>query len=326
MKALVASAVAVFVAALPLAGAKAQKAETPYWSVTYRGAGQLMLQQNAEAQLDIAVDPVSSNVTHINYTTFPATNINLYGVSDNPPFIIWVLNGDAKGALLVKPNKRQRRVSAQHFSIICSNSNMQRIVVKLDRNSLFGDKLPLGAHTWNPVAQADMRAWVFADGDVGKMLFNCSLWGTMLYARSIGLLKFDDAQFSVLIAGTFDKMLPIVPTGSMTNDNVMVLKDGEITRLLARRIINTPIVVGAPLLHLYMDEAQAVFAQPQLRPTGTIGLLKAVEIGAYGERENQRWMLNSQNLPSKSGAVLADVAKLRVKRVCTEGTSVFIYE
>jgi hypothetical protein len=312
--------------ALPLAAAPAQRAETPYWQITYRGAGQLVLQPNVVPVIDLAVDPVSSNITHFEYETEPSTNMPMYGLTDNLPFIIWVLNGDARGSLKIKPNTRSRRVATQRFSIICSNSSMKRIVIKIKRNSLFGDALPLGAHAWNPIAKGDRNSgWIFADGDVGKLILNCSLWGTVVGARTFGLVKFAHAYASAIIAGEPGHVVPEIFTSGKTNRNVVVFSNGEITRLLGGRLLSTVVLAGGPMLEIYMDQAQAALARPELRPTGRIGRLKALEIGALGDDHGDRWILDLRELPGPCGAVVAgETDKLRVKRVCTEGTSVYI--
>jgi hypothetical protein len=115
--------------------------------------------------------------------------------------------------------------------------------------------------------------------------------------------------------------------GAITNHDVVVFSNGEITRLLARRLLSTLVMVGAPLLEMYMADAPAVFAQPALHPSGTIGKLKAIEIGAYGDWDHGQWLLKTREFPGACGAVLAnDIEKLRVQRVCTEGTSVYIQQ
>ena len=304
---------------------KTQKLETPYWQVIYRGNGQARIQSNARFAPEPVLDG-SSNITGWSYLTNPTT-FSVYGVSDNKPFVLWIENDDGKGILVVKANKKSRDVAAQYFSIVCSNSSLKKIIVKASKNSFLEKSKPIGGIIWNDINWDSFLPSVFADGDVGSISFNCDLFKTLIYAKNIGKLKFKNALFSLIVVGEADRMGFEIPTGSITNSEVIFFKSGTIDKLTARRIFNTPILAGAAFPAFYMSEATAVFSTPELSPKGSIGLFKAIEICAWGEKNNDRWFVDHEmNLLSDSSIVLAsEIKKFKVKRICTENTSVYIH-
>jgi hypothetical protein len=306
-------------------GGKAQKLETPYWQFTYRGNGEIRIQQNAVFQPGTLVD-ASSNVVGWSYITYEATNLTAYGVTDNLPFILWVLNSDDKSSLTVKSNTRERPVSAQHFSIICSNASLRRIKINVSRNAMFGNRTPLGGPTWNPIVGNDYIPFIFVDGDLGLLSFNCDLWGTILYAHTIGMLRCRDMYFSAVYAGIPDREIPVFVAGSVTNHNVLVFKNGEIGVLKAGRLINVPVSVGTGLVNGFMDEASIIYSDPAITPKGPIGLLKAVELCGFGSYDDGRWEMTNEPFANMNTLILSSaIERLRVKRICTRGTSVYIH-
>lgn len=306
-------------------GGKVQKLETPYWQFSYRGNGEIRIQQNAVFQPGTLID-ASSNIVGWTFITYEATNLAAYGVTDNLPFILWVLNSDEKSSLTVKSNTRERPVSAQHFSIICSNASLRRLKINVSRNAMFGNRTPLGGPTWNPVVDNDYVPLIFVDGELGLLSFNCDLWGTILYAHSIGTLKCRDMYFSAIYAGIPDREIPVFTTGSVTNHDVLVFKNGSIGTLKAGRLINVPVAVGSGLVNGYMDEASVIYTDPDIAPKGPIGLLKAVELCGFGSYEHGRWTMSNEPFANMNTLILSSaIDRFRVKRICTEGTSVYIH-
>jgi hypothetical protein len=305
-------------------GAGTQTITTPSWRISYRGAGQLSVQQSALLRIEPEVDG-SLNFTHWLLAGVP-TNLLVYGVADPGHIVIWLVNGDAKGILLIKPNPTAAPPAVQYFSLVCSNSRMKRIAVKLDANTVFGTGVPLAGPTWSPFAGALARfGMMFCDGDVETMSFNCDLWGTVLYAKSIKNLRLRNTYLSCILAGTPTHRAPVIVAGSVTNNDVLVFGGGRIGSIVARRIVATPIVVGSTLLDGNMDEMPGVYAVHA--PGGPIGVLKADELRGIGMYSSGRWKTTANILPNPNTMVLSSgIGRLRVRRVVTANTSVYIRE
>jgi len=306
-------------------GGSGQKLETPYWQFSYRGNGEIRIQHNAVFQPGTITDS-SSNIVGWSFETEPPTNMTAYGVSDNLPFILWIHNSDEKASLTIKSNTRERPVSAQHFCIIGSNSSLRRLKINVNRNATFGTRVPLGGPTWNPLLDSDYIPFIFLDGSLGLISFNCDLWGTIVYAHSIGTLTCKDMYFSAIYAGLPDRVIPEFVAGSVTNRNVLVFKDGSIGRLKAGRILGVPITVGSALVEGRMDQAALIYADPALAPQGPIGLLKANELCGLGKYEDGYWwMTDSPQLNMNTLILSSSIDRYRVKRIRTEGTSVYVH-
>ncbi|NLF40742.1 hypothetical protein GX586_14965 [bacterium] len=305
-------------------GAGAQRAETPYWKITYKGAGQLVVQQNVMPRIEPMVD-AASNFTHWLFQSVP-TNLPAYGVSDAGHALIWVLNGDAKGRLKITPNRAQHAGAVQYFSIICSNSDMKSISVRLSAGSMFGTGVPLAGPTWSPFGGGVTEfGMIVCDGDAGTISFNCDLWGTLVYANSIRTLRLKNAYLSCVLTGMPTRREPVLVAGSVTNQNVLMFTGGAIDTIVARRIIATPITVGAPLLNGYMDEMPGVYTLHP--PGGAIGSLTAKELRGMGIYGDGRWMTTEQFIPNPNTMILStSVERQHVKRIVTENTSVYIHD
>ncbi|GEM_PF-1626409 len=306
-------------------GAGVQKLSTPFWQFFYKGNGQFRIQNNSLLVIDNIVDG-SSNITGLALSTIN-TNIPNYGVEDNSPFVVWIENDNGKGRLLVKPNKKIKTVAAQSFTIVGSNSSLKKITVKVDKNALLEKSKPIGGIVANPFkSKGIFPSAVFVEGDIGALKFNCDLFGALIYAENINLLKFKNSEFASIIVGAPDKFLYDVPTGSTTNSELMAFKSGTIGKLIANRILSTIIITGGALPNCYMNEASSVFASPILAPKGNIGLLKAKEIGAWGEFEDGFWFMEDRLFVNQCSVILSsEIKKFKVKKICTQNTSVYIH-
>jgi len=303
-------------------GAAAQHGATPYWQATYKGAGQLVVQSGALAQVSPLFD-AASNFVQWSFAAVP-TNIPVFGTTDAGYAVIWVLNGDAKGSLTIKPVSAQHP-AAQYFFVICSNSHMKSISVKLDAGSVFGTGVPLAGPTWSPFASsASQFGMVICDGDAETMSFNCDLYGTLLYAKSIKTLRLKNTYLSCVLTGTPSRRDTVV-AGTVTNDNVLIFSGGSIGSIVAKRITATSITVGAPLLNGYMDEMPGVYTLNP--PGGPIGSLTAEELRGAGSYEDGRWETSSRYIPNLNTMILSTgVGRLHVKRIITQNTSVYIHD
>ncbi len=306
-------------------GAGVQKLSTPFWQFFYKGNGQARIQNNSLLSISNIVD-ASSNITSFALSAVN-TNIPNYGIEDNSPFVVWIENDDGKGRLLAKPNKKIKTVAAQSFTIVGSNSSLKKITVKVDKNALLEKSKPIGGIVANPFeSNGAFPAAVFVQGDIGSLKFNCDLFGSLIYAENINLLKFKNSEFASIIVGTPDKFLYDVPTGSTTNSELMAFKSGTIGKLIANRILNTIIITGGALPNCYMNEASSVFASPILAPKGSVGLLKAKEISAWGIYEDGMWFMEDSLFANRSSVILSsEIKKFKVKTITTENTSVYIH-
>ncbi|MCX7002375.1 MAG: hypothetical protein NTV22_03775 [bacterium] len=303
-------------------GASVQRAETPYWQATYKGAGQLIVQSGVLPKVDPIFDS-ASNFVHWSFTPVP-TNTPVYGTTDAGYALIWVLNGDAKGSLLITPNTRQHAAAVQYFYVICSNSNMKNISIRLNAGSTFGTGVPLAGPTWSPfTGSASQYGMIICDGDADTISFNCDLYGTLLFAKSIKTLRLKNTYLSYVLTGTPVRR-DIVVAGTVTNNNVFIFSGGSIGSIVAKRMIATPITVGAPLLNGYMDEMAGVYTLNP--PGGPIGSLTADEIRGVGMYEDGRWRTSNRYIPNLNTMILSTgVGRLHVKRIITQNTSVYIH-
>ncbi len=308
-----------------ISGAGTEKLSTPYWEFVYKGNGQIKIQNNAVLNIESVID-VSSNITGFIFDGIAATN-STYGVDDNSHFILWIENDDGKGKLLAKPNKKNKTVAIQNFTIVASNSSLKKITVKVGNNNFIDENKSIGGVISDPFfGSASFPSAIFVDGDIGTLNLNCDLFGSLIYAENIGTLKFKNSDFASIMVGSPDKFIHGVVIGSVTNNNLMTFKAGTIGKLIANRIMNTIISTGGALPNCLMDDAPSAFATPLLAPKGSIGSLKAKEIGAWGDYEEEKWWLSDKFFLNKISVVLSsEIKKFNVKNITTENTSVYIH-
>ena len=297
-----------------------QKVETAYWKATYTGAGQLSVQQNAWPKIEPVMD-ASSNFTHWLLAAVP-TNLPTYGVSDAGYVVFWVLNGDAKGRLMITA-KQSSKPALQYFSVICSNSNMKGISIVLPSGSTFGTGVPLSVPTWSPFgASLSDFPMILCDGDAGAVSFNCDLWGTLVYAKSIKTVRLKNAYLSSLVTGAPLRRQTVV-AGTVTNRNVLIFGGGKIATIVAKRLLATCITVGAPLLDGYMDDMPGVYALNP--PGGAIGSFTAQELRGLGTYDGSRWLTSGRYIPNMNVMILSTgIERQHIKRIITEHTSVYL--
>ncbi len=310
---------------ISISGARTEKLSTPYWEFVYKGNGQIKIQNNAVLNIESVID-ISSNITGFAFEGIAATNSS-YGVDDNSHFILWIENDDGKGKLLAKPNKKNKAVAVQNFTIVGSNSSLKKITVKIGNNNFLDENKPISGIISNPYfGHSGFPSAVFVDGDIGTLNFNCDLFGSLIYAENIGTLKFKNSELASIMVGPPDKYIHDVVIGSVTNLELMTFKAGTIGKLIANRIISTIISTGGALPNCLMDDAASAFATPLLAPKGSIGSLKAKEIGAWGDYEEEKWWLSDKFFLNKISVVLSsEIKKFKVKNITTENTSVYIH-
>jgi len=164
---------------------------------------------------------------------------------------------------------------------------------------------------------------VICDGDVETISFNCDLWGTFLYAKSIKTLRLKNTYLSYVLTGAPARR-DMVVAGSVTNNNVFIFSGGSIGSIIAKHIIATPITVGAPLLNGYMDEMPGVYTLNP--PGGPIDSLTADELRGVGMYDEGRWRTSDRYIPNVNTMVISTgVRRLHVKRIITQNTSVYIH-
>ena len=317
----------IFVFSVNIFAANTQKLATPYWQFIYKGNGQISLQENSLFKPDFNVDNLTSNINGWLFNTL-STNI-MTGFVDIPPVILWVLNDDGKGKLVVKSNTKQNKISAQLFSIVCSNSGLKKISIKVNKYSLTCFSKPLSGLVKNLFFRNFIFPQsIFADGNIDSISINSDLYATLIYAKNLGVVKFKNATFTGIFTGEPVKIEDNIIAGTTTNNNVIFFGSGNIDKIIANRLENTAISAGGTFLSCKMEEANSVFSIPAYSPKGTIGLIKARELAGWGERndDDQKWYVSKEMIYNRTGLILASkINKFKIKTLVKEGTSVYIH-
>jgi len=313
---------------LNIFAANSTKLSTPYWQFIYKGNGTAFIQENVLFRPDFILEPVSSNINGWAFNTY-ATNLPVLGIADIPPVILWILNDDGNGKLLVKSNTKQNKISAQLFSVVCSNSSLKKISVKVNKKSLVYGSKPLSGLVKDLfLGEYVFSQCIFADGNIGSININSDIYGTLLYAKNFNTIKLKNATYTSIFAGTPTKIKDGVVTGSTTNNNVVFMSSGSIGKIIAKRLENTVVAVGTALISCPMDEADDFYSSAELQPTGTIGLVKAKELAGWGIKNDydNKWYLSKELILNRNGLILAsEIKKLKIKTLTTENTSVYIF-